>query len=43
MILDIMLPLLDGINICSFVRAGNPTVPILIITAYNSQARKKMS
>lgn len=43
LILDIMLPTVDGIDICSIVRAENPTVPILILTAYHSSSRRKIS
>jgi DNA-binding response OmpR family regulator len=32
-ILDIMLPKLDGISICKNIREKNPNVPILILTA----------
>jgi DNA-binding response OmpR family regulator len=43
LILDVMLPTIDGIDICSLVRAGNSSVPIVIITAYHSSDRKKTS
>jgi DNA-binding response OmpR family regulator len=35
-ILDVMLPSLDGVEICKGVRAQKPTVPILMLTALDS-------
>ena len=32
-ILDLMLPTMDGLEICKEIRASNITVPILILTA----------
>ncbi|TKC00771.1 response regulator transcription factor [Pedobacter cryophilus] len=36
LILDVMLPSLDGVQICKRVRAQNATVPILMLTALDS-------
>lgn len=38
MILDVMLPELDGITVCETVRLNNPDIPILILSAKNSSA-----
>jgi two-component system, OmpR family, alkaline phosphatase synthesis response regulator PhoP len=38
LILDVMLPELDGISVCETVRLQNPDVPILILSAKNSSA-----
>lgn len=35
-ILDVMLPLKDGIEVCSEIRAGGSTVPVLMLTARDS-------
>jgi len=32
-ILDIMLPLLDGISVCKSIREQNPAIPIMMLTA----------
>ncbi|WP_199563515.1 response regulator transcription factor [Oceanispirochaeta sp. M1] len=32
-ILDIMLPLLDGISVCKSIREQNPVIPIMMLTA----------
>ncbi|MCX6315237.1 MAG: response regulator transcription factor [Sphingobacteriales bacterium] len=37
-ILDVMLPELDGIVVCETVRLNNPDLPILILSAKNSSA-----
>ncbi|MFT3982169.1 MAG: response regulator transcription factor [Ferruginibacter sp.] len=37
-ILDVMLPELDGISVCETIRLTNPEVPILILSAKNSSA-----
>jgi two-component system alkaline phosphatase synthesis response regulator PhoP len=37
-ILDVMLPELDGITVCETVRLSNPDIPILILSARNSSA-----
>ncbi|UEG51023.1 response regulator transcription factor [Ferruginibacter lapsinanis] len=38
MILDVMLPELDGISVCESVRLQNNDIPILILSAKNSSA-----
>jgi two-component system, OmpR family, alkaline phosphatase synthesis response regulator PhoP len=38
MILDVMLPELDGIAVCETVRLSHPDLPILILSAKNSSA-----
>ncbi len=37
-ILDVMLPEVDGITVCETIRLSNPDVPILILSAKNSSA-----
>jgi len=37
-ILDVMLPELDGIQVCETVRLNNPDIPILILSARNSSS-----
>lgn len=37
-ILDIMLPEVDGITVCETIRLKNPDIPILILSAKNSSA-----
>lgn len=37
-ILDVMLPELDGISVCETIRLKNPDIPILILSAKNSSA-----
>jgi two-component system alkaline phosphatase synthesis response regulator PhoP len=37
-ILDVMLPELDGIVVCETIRLNNPDIPILILRAKNSSA-----
>ncbi len=37
-ILDIMLPEVDGITVCETIRLSNPDIPILILSARNSSA-----
>lgn len=37
-ILDVMLPELDGISVCETIRLQNPEIPILILSAKNSSA-----
>ena len=37
-ILDVMLPELDGITVCETIRLTNPDIPILILSAKNSSA-----
>jgi two-component system alkaline phosphatase synthesis response regulator PhoP len=37
-ILDVMLPELDGISVCETVRVSHPDLPILILSAKNSSA-----
>jgi two-component system alkaline phosphatase synthesis response regulator PhoP len=37
-ILDVMLPELDGIAVCETIRLTNPDLPILILSAKNSSA-----
>lgn len=37
-ILDVMLPEMDGITVCETIRLQNPDVPILILSARNSSA-----
>src|SRR4029079_4682452 len=39
-ILDVMLPEMDGINVTETVRLSNNEVPILILSAKNSSADK---
>ena len=39
-ILDVMLPEIDGINVTETIRLGNNEVPILILSAKNSSADK---
>src|SRR5688572_31040148 len=39
-ILDVMLPEMDGINVTETIRLGNNEVPILILSAKNSSADK---
>ena len=38
MILDVMLPELDGISVCERIRLQNNEIPILILSARNSSA-----
>jgi two-component system copper resistance phosphate regulon response regulator CusR len=35
-ILDVMLPLKDGIEVCNEIRAGGSTIPVLMLTARDS-------
>lgn len=37
-ILDVMLPEVDGITVCETIRLSNPDIPILILSAKNSSA-----
>ena len=37
-ILDVMLPEVDGITVCETIRLSNPDIPILILSARNSSA-----
>lgn len=37
LILDIMLPEVDGLEICRTVRSSNPQIPILMLTAKSSE------
>jgi len=37
-ILDVMLPEMDGITVCETIRLSNPDIPILILSAKNSSA-----
>lgn len=37
-ILDVMLPELDGITVCETIRLNHPDIPILILSARNSSA-----
>lgn len=37
-ILDVMLPEVDGITVCETIRLQNPDIPILILSAKNSSA-----
>jgi two-component system alkaline phosphatase synthesis response regulator PhoP len=37
-ILDVMLPELDGITVCETIRISHPEIPILILSARNSSA-----
>ena len=39
-ILDVMLPEMDGINVTETIRLGNNEVPILILSAKNTSADK---
>lgn len=39
-LLDIMLPKLDGIEVCRRIRKARPTVPILMLTAKGSEDEK---
>jgi len=36
-ILDLMLPVLDGISVCKKIRETSATVPIVILTAKNTE------
>lgn len=36
-ILDLMLPKIDGLDICKFVRSENKSLPILMVTALNEE------
>ena len=37
-ILDVMLPEMDGFTVCEAIRLENPTVPVLFLTAKNSSS-----
>ena len=37
-ILDVMLPEIDGIQVCETIRLNNPDIPILILSAKNSSS-----
>jgi two-component system alkaline phosphatase synthesis response regulator PhoP len=37
-ILDVMLPEIDGITVCETIRLSNPDIPILILSAKNSSS-----
>jgi two-component system alkaline phosphatase synthesis response regulator PhoP len=37
-VLDVMLPEVDGITVCETIRLSNPDIPILILSAKNSSA-----
>ena len=39
-ILDIMLPEIDGITVCETIRLSNPDIPILILSAKKQQCRQ---
>jgi two-component system alkaline phosphatase synthesis response regulator PhoP len=41
-ILDVMLPEIDGITVCETIRLTNPDLPILILSAKNSSADRIM-
>ena len=41
-ILDLMLPEIDGITVCETIRLQNPDIPILILSARNSSADRIM-
>ncbi len=41
-ILDVMLPELDGITVCETIRLSNSEIPILILSAKNSSADRVM-
>ncbi len=41
-ILDVMLPEIDGITVCETIRLTNPDIPILILSAKNSSADRIM-
>jgi DNA-binding response OmpR family regulator len=36
-ILDLMLPRMDGLTVCSRIREKNPTIPILVLTARSEE------
>jgi len=42
MILDVMLPELDGITVCETIRLNNSSLPILILSAKNTSADRVM-
>src|SRR5689334_25125438 len=39
-VLDLMLPKVDGLEVCRLIRAENRTVPILMLTAKNTEVDK---
>ena len=39
-LLDVMLPYMDGFEVCKLVRMENPTVPIIMLTARESESDK---
>ncbi|KAA3619314.1 MAG: DNA-binding response regulator [Calditrichaeota bacterium] len=39
-ILDLMLPKMDGLEVCKRIRAQNPVIPILMLTARNEELDK---
>ncbi len=36
-ILDLMLPKIDGLEICKYIRSENKSIPILMVTALNEE------
>ena len=42
MILDVMLPEIDGISVCETVRLSHPDLPILILSAKNTSADRML-
>ena len=42
-VLDLMLPGLDGLEVCRAIRAGEGYIPILILTGQDDDARLKVS
>jgi two-component system alkaline phosphatase synthesis response regulator PhoP len=41
-ILDVMLPEMDGFTVCEAIRLENPQIPVLFLTAKNSSADRVM-
>jgi CheY-like chemotaxis protein len=39
LILDVKMPLMDGIEVLQKLRIGHPTLPVIVLTAYKSMER----
>jgi len=42
-LLDIMMPRIDGIEVLRRIREGNPNIPIFMITAFSNEERFKLA
>lgn len=42
-LLDIMMPGIDGLSILKSIRAENPTLPVFLITAFSNEERREIA